>query len=42
VLNFCGVSAHHQNVIAKCHIWSVMERARSMLIHATISWPDIV
>ncbi len=40
-ITFCGVNAHHQNGIAKRYIQTVTEHARSMLIHAMISWPDI-
>jgi hypothetical protein len=41
-LTFCGVNAHHQNGITERHIRSITERACSMLIHAMISWPDII
>ncbi len=41
-MKFCGVNAHHQNGIAERHIRSITERARTMLIHAMISWPDII
>jgi hypothetical protein len=41
-IKFCGVNAHHQNGIAERHIRSITERARRMLIHAIISWPDII
>jgi hypothetical protein len=41
-MKFCGVNAHHQNGIAECHIRSITEAARTMLIHAMISWPDII
>lgn len=36
------MNAHHQNGIAERHIRSITERARTMLIHAMIHWPDIV
>jgi hypothetical protein len=39
---FCGVNAHHQNGIAERHIRTITERARTMLIHAMLSWPDII
>jgi hypothetical protein len=41
-IKFCGVNAHHQNGIAERHIHTITEQARSMLIHAMISWPDII
>lgn len=39
---FCGVNAHHQTGIAERHIRSITEKARTMLIHAMIHWPDII
>jgi hypothetical protein len=39
---YCGVNAHHQNGIAERNIRSITERARTMLIHAMIKWPDII
>jgi hypothetical protein len=41
-MKFCGVNAHHQNGIAERHIRSVTETTRTMLIHAMISWPEII
>jgi hypothetical protein len=41
-IKYCSINAHHQNGIAKCYIHTITERARTMLIHATISWPDII
>ncbi len=41
-IKFCGVNAHHQNGIVERYIRTITERARSMLIHAMISWPDII
>ncbi len=41
-IKFCGVNAHHQNGITERHIRSITEHARTMLIHAIISWPDII
>jgi hypothetical protein len=34
--------AHHQNGIAERYIRTITERARTRLIHAMVSWPDIV
>jgi hypothetical protein len=41
-ITFCGVNAHHQKGIAEQYIRTITEHARSMLIHAMISWPDII
>jgi hypothetical protein len=39
---FSGVNAHHQNGIAERYIHTITERARTMLIHTMINWPNIV
>ena len=36
------MNAHHQNGIAEGHIHTITECARTMLIHAMLSWPDII
>jgi hypothetical protein len=41
-IKFCGVYTHHQNGIAKRHIHTITERARNMLFHAMLLWPDII
>jgi hypothetical protein len=41
-ITFCGVNAHHQNGITERFIRTITERARTMLLHAMISWPDII
>jgi hypothetical protein len=41
-IKFCGVNAHHQNGIAERHIRTITERARTMLIHAMLLWPEII
>jgi hypothetical protein len=41
-LTFCGVDAHHQNGIAERYIRTITEKARTMLIHAMINWPEII
>ena len=35
-----GVGAHHQNGIAERAIQTIFSRARAMMIHAAIRWPD--
>jgi len=37
---YCSVNAQHQNGIAEWQICTVLERARTMLIHAMHQWPD--
>jgi hypothetical protein len=41
-LNFVVPTPTTQNGIAEHHIRSITEHARTMLIHAKISWPDII
>jgi hypothetical protein len=41
-IRYSGVNAHHQNGIDKRYIHTITERARTMLIHAMVSWPEIV
>jgi hypothetical protein len=33
---------HHQNGIAECYIRTITERVHAMLLHAMISWPEII
>jgi hypothetical protein len=37
-----GVNAHHQNGIAERAIRTITVNARTMLLHATSMWPDVV
>ena len=37
---FSGVGANHQNGIAERGIQSILTKARTLLIHAAILWPD--
>ena len=37
-LDFCGVDAHHQNGIAERTIRTIIESARTMLLHAIHKW----
>jgi hypothetical protein len=39
---FCGVGAHHQNGVAERHIHTIVERARTNLLHASTKWPDAI
>lgn len=41
-IKFCGIKARHQNGITEQHIRSITEHARTILIHAMISWSDII
>ncbi len=41
-IDFCGVDTHHQNGIAECHIRTIIEHARMIIIHAMIQWPEII
>jgi hypothetical protein len=40
--SFSGVGAKHQNGVAERMIGTITRRARSMLLHATLLWPDII
>ena len=39
-IDFSGVGAHHQNGVAERSIQTVTTWARTMLLHASIHWPD--
>jgi hypothetical protein len=39
-LDFSGVGAHHQNGVAERAIQTVVARARTMMIHAALLWPN--
>lgn len=40
--DFSGVGAKHQNGVAERMIGTITRRARTMLLHATILWPEII
>jgi hypothetical protein len=40
-LCFAGVGAHHQNDNAERAIQTIMTVAQTMMLHATIHWPDV-
>jgi hypothetical protein len=39
-IQLSGVGAHHQNGVAERAIKTVMERARTLMLHAAIHWPE--
>ena len=39
-IEFCGVDTHHQNGIAEQSIRTIIESARTLLLHAHFNWPD--
>ena len=39
-ISFSGVGAHHQNSVAKRSIRTVVELARTMMIHSAMHWPE--
>ena len=41
-ISFCGVGAHNQNGIAERHIRTIVERARTILLHAMTRWPNAI
>jgi hypothetical protein len=38
-IQFCGVSAHHQNGVAENGIKVVVQNARTMMLHVALRWP---
>jgi hypothetical protein len=41
-LSYSSVGAHHQNGVAERMIRTIVSRARTMLLHATGLWPDVI
>jgi hypothetical protein len=42
IIDYCGVGAQHQNGIAERRIHSIVDRARTMLLHAIHRWPSTI
>ena len=41
-LTFCAVGAHHQHGIVERKIQELTLLARTILLHATLHWPDMI
>jgi hypothetical protein len=41
-IHFSGTGAHHQNAVAERAIRTSTERARTLMVHAAIQWPEQV
>lgn len=41
-IDYCGVGAHHQNGIAERTIRTIVESARTLLLHAHYKWNDTI
>ena len=41
-INYCRVGPHYQNGIAKSDIKQIIEKTRTMLIHAKYIWPEVI
>ena len=39
-IRFSGVGAHFQNAVAERGVKTVIEKARTMLVHAAMHWPE--
>ena len=40
VITFSGTDTHHQNGVAECAIWAVVLHTWTMLMHASLCWPE--
>lgn len=38
-ITFCGVDAHFQNGVAENSVKMVVQKARTMMLHAALRWP---
>eukprot|EP00957_Ditylum_brightwellii_P013975 1054652-Ditylum_brightwellii.AAC.1 len=41
-ITFCGVSAHHHNGIAECHIRTLVASTCTSLLNAHVQWPQAI
>ena len=39
MIKYSGAGAHHQNGVADRAIYTILESAKAMLLHAAIHWP---
>ena len=39
-MDYSGVGAHHQNGVAEGAIHIISYRARTLMVHAAIHWPE--
>jgi hypothetical protein len=42
IVNFAGTGAHHQNALAERTIGTIMSISRTMLMHASTHWPEVI
>jgi hypothetical protein len=40
LMRFCGTNAHHQNGVSERAIQTIINMARSMILHASMHWKD--
>lgn len=38
----CGVGAHHQDELTERKIWTILNMARVVMLHASIRWPEML
>jgi hypothetical protein len=42
IINFAGTGAHHHNALAERTIGTIMSISRTMLMHASTHWPEVI